>query len=222
MSETRDTPPLGTRALQRLAVVIGAVALTLLSFLVLPLIQAIGEKAEADTVLRTLDAAELPPPPAPPPPEPEPEKEPEPEEPPKLAEEAPPLDLAQLELALGPSSIGGWTGGDFAVKLESIAAAGADADALFSLSDLDQKPRAVYQPSPLLDAKLRQKGGGEVVVLFVVDQQGRVVDPIVQSASDPAFGRPVLAAIKQWRFEPGKRNGQPVRFRMRQPFAFPK
>jgi protein TonB len=57
-------------------------------------------------------------------------------------------------------------------------------------------------------------------VVFTVDQQGRVENPVVQSASDPAFEQPVLAAIKQWKFEPGKRSGKAVRFRMRQPFSF--
>ena len=33
--------------------------------------------------------------------------------------------------------------------------------------------------------------------------------------------KPALAAIKQWKFEPGKRSGQPVRFRMRVPITFP-
>ena len=32
----------------------------------------------------------------------------------------------------------------------------------------------------------------------------------------------MLTAIKQWRFEPGKRNGEPVRTRMLQPFTIPR
>jgi protein TonB len=44
----------------------------------------------------------------------------------------------------------------------------------------------------------------------------------VQQSTDPVFERPALAAVKQWRFEPGKRNGKPVRFRMRVPITFPK
>jgi protein TonB len=43
----------------------------------------------------------------------------------------------------------------------------------------------------------------------------------VQSSSDPVFEAPSLAAVKQWKFEPGKRNGKPVRFRMRVPITFP-
>jgi protein TonB len=49
-----------------------------------------------------------------------------------------------------------------------------------------------------------------------------VENPLVQSSSNPAFEAPALAAVKQWKFEPGKRNGEPVRFRMRVPITFPK
>ena len=34
--------------------------------------------------------------------------------------------------------------------------------------------------------------------------------------------RPALAAVKKWKFEPGKKGGEPVRFRMRVPITFPK
>jgi protein TonB len=93
-------------------------------------------------------------------------------------------------------------------------------DSLFSLNDLDQKPRVVHQPQPVLTAALRKKMPAKVTVLFIVDQNGRVENPIVQTSSDPAFEAAVLSAIKQWKFEPGKRDGQAVRSRMRQPFQF--
>jgi len=43
---------------------------------------------------------------------------------------------------------------------------------------------------------------------------------VVQQSPDPVFDRAALDAIKKWKFEPGKRNGKPVRFRMRQPITF--
>ena len=82
------------------------------------------------------------------------------------------------------------------------------------------RPRAIYQQQPQLTAALRKQMPATVNILFTVDESGRVENPIVQSSSDPLFEAPVLAAIKQWKFEPGKRNGKPVRFRMRQPMAF--
>jgi protein TonB len=90
------------------------------------------------------------------------------------------------------------------------------------MSDLDQKPRVIYQPSPQTNAALQKLTPGTVTIVFVVDQRGRVENPIVQSSTNPAFETPALAAVKQWKFEPGKRNGEPVRFRMRVPITFPK
>lgn len=210
------------KALHRLLVAAGSVGLTLLFFLVLPLMQTITKPPQADMTIRSVDTAKLEAPP--PPPEPEQQKEPEPEEqPPQLAEEAPPLDLSQLELALNPGFGDGALAGDFVVKLNTVAAQSADnVDALFSIADLDQKPRAIFQPSPLMTRELRRKAPGTVYVVFVVDPTGRVESATAQQASDPIFEKPALNAVKQWKFEPGKRNGQPVRFRMRVPITFPK
>jgi len=215
---------LGQRLWHGLQVCLGSCLLTLTCFLVLPLLQAIAGTPNADLALTSLDTVEMPPPPPPIEEEPKPEQKPE-EKPPELTESAPPLDLAQLELALNPGlgSGDGWLGADGAARLSAIGA-GADGqvDALFSLADLDQKPRAVHQPSPTLTPEVRKRAPGTVHVLFIVDQNGRVDNPIVQSSSDPVFEPAALTAVKQWRFEPGKRNGQPVRFRMRVPITFPK
>jgi protein TonB len=205
--------------LRRLQVVAGAAALTLGCFLVLPLMQTLGKAAEADLVVRALETAEVPPPP--PPVEQEPEKEePEVEPPPELADEAPPLDLAQLELALQTTTGEGWLAGDFGARLGAITTRREDVDALFSVADLDQKPRVTYQPSPVLNAELRRKAPGSVYVVFVVDPSGKVEDPVVKRSTDPVFERPALAAVKQWRFEPGKKDGRAVRFRMGVPITF--
>lgn len=207
------------RTLRALLVVAGALAAALLCFLVLPLLQAISSSPEPDLTLVPMQTAELPPPP---PVEDEPPPEPEkPKEQPKLDESAEPLDLAQLEMALNASFGDGGLGGEFAVPIPGLGGGGDEAiESLFSLNDLDQKPRALHQPQPVLTAALRKKLPAKVTVLFVVDQQGRVQNPIVQSSSDPSFEAAVLQAIQQWKFEPGKRDGQPVRSRMRQPFQF--
>ncbi len=219
----RRAPGFFRQLLHHLQVAAGAVALTFAFFVILPLIQAITSPPAADLLLLPVDAASLPPPP---PPleeeEPEPEAEPE-EKPPQLQEESQPLDLAQLELALNPGSGSGLMGTDLAVRLDSIMQnAEEDLEDLVSLNDLDQKPRAVYQPSPVLDAKMRQKAPGRVVLLFIIDEQGRVQNPVVQSSTDPIFEAAALAAVKQWRFEPVKRNGKVVPFRTRVPITFPK
>lgn len=168
--------------------------------------------------IRSVGVANVPPPPPPPMEEPEPEEEEPP--PPALAEEAPPLDLSQLELALNPGTGGGW-GGDFAVRLQGVGAREDAVDEIFSLADLDQKPRVMYQPAPQYPPELRRKKAeGTVYVIFMVNEQGRVVEPRVQKSSHPAFEKPALEAVRKWKFDPGRRGGKPVRFRMRVPITF--
>jgi periplasmic protein TonB len=197
-----------------------ALFLALAVFLVLPILEQVGKPPDADTEIRSVGADQLPPPP--PPPMEEEEEEPEEEEtPPELNEEAPPLDLSQLELALNPG-FGEGLGGDFAIKLAGIEKRAAEeAGEIFSMAELDQQPRVVFQPAPQYPPDLRKKKlSGTVYVLFIVDPAGRVKQPKVQSSSHPAFDQPALKAVQRWRFEPGKRKGKPVPFKMRVPITF--
>jgi protein TonB len=209
---------------QRASTMLLALALTVGLFLVLPLMQAIGSPVERDLGLRAVDLASLPPPP----PEPEDqeiEEEKPPESPPKLElqPEAPPLDLAQLELALNPVA-GEALFGDFTIRLvDQLGSEGGseELDRVFSLSDLDQRPRVLFQRSPSYPAELRRRQRqGTVYVVFLVDRQGRVLDPKVEKSTDPAFEGAALEAVRQWKFEPGTRNGEKVQFKMRVPITF--
>lgn len=205
----------------RLVAVLGAVGLTLVFFMVLPLMQTLAKPPTTDVVLRSVDTAKLEAPE--PPPEMEQEEEPEPEEkPPELMEDSQPLDLSQLELALNPGFSGGAMSGDFAVKLKTIASDSKEVESLFSIAELDQKPRVIYQPSPRVTGEMREQAPGKVYIIFVVDKQGRVTNPKVQKSTAPVFEQSALNALKKWKFEPGKRNGKAVRFRMRVPIIFPK
>ena len=200
----------------------GALLLTLALFMVLPIMQVISQAAVADTMLLPVDTA-LPPPP-PPVVEEQTEEQPqeEQERPPELTETAPPLDLAQLEMSLESSFSGDYAIADFGIKLTAVVTETKQVEELFSVADLDQKPRAIYQPGPALNNQLRQKAPGTVNVLFVVDEHGKVENMTVQTSSDKSFEAAALSAVKQWKFEPGRRNGQAVRFRMRVPITFPK
>lgn len=202
-------------------VVVGAVVMTCAFFLVLPMIQAITKAAQPDTLLQSLDAGIVDPPP--PVVEEEEEPEPEPEDtPPELSEEPPLLDLAQLDVALGPSIGEGFLGGDFALKLTGAVAGGGSVDELFDLQDFDQKPRVVHQPSPSMTPDMVKRAPATVYVEFIVDERGRVQKPKVKDTGDPMFDRAAVAAVKQWRFDPAKRSGKAVEYPMRVPITFPR
>jgi protein TonB len=212
----------GMGLLQKLAAVVIAVVCTVAIFLILPVMQTIGHPAARDLTVRNVDILALEPPP-PPPIEEQIEEEQPPEKPPELLEEAPPLDLSQLELALSPTA-GDNLFGDFNVALfQQIGRedGSEELDQIFSLAELDQRPRVLFQRMPTYPPELRRKNRqGTVYVIFLVDRQGRVQNPKVQKSTDPAFETAAVEAVRQWKFEPGTRNGEKVQFKMRVPITF--
>jgi protein TonB len=92
----------------------------------------------------------------------------------------------------------------------------------FSLAEIDQKPRAVFQASPIYPSEMRgKKIEGLVTLIFVVDATGKILDPRVEKSSHTAFESPALAAVKKWKFEPGVKAGQSVASKMRVSIRFP-
>lgn len=86
---------------------------------------------------------------------------------------------------------------------------------------LDRIPNARVRIAPTYPHEARSSGrNGEVVVEFVVDESGRVCEARVVNSTDRVFEASALAAIMRWRFEPGKRLGVPVKFRMALPIMF--
>jgi protein TonB len=210
------------RVLHLALVVIGAAGLTLAFFLVLPLLQSIITPNEPDIDVRPADIAKV---------DDEQEEieeiEPPPEEPPKtdepqLTDEAQSASLDDLTRALY-SDLGGGYGniGGGTLKIDTVMAGQQNLAEMVQMSDLDEKPRPLYQEMPRITQDMRGQGGGTVYVIFIVSTEGRVQDPVVQKSSNPLFNEAALSAIKRWRFEPGKRNGRPVSFRMRVPITFP-
>lgn len=139
------------------------------------------------------------------------------------------MSLADLEGALNGDGSGGdgFGGGSSLVSGGRIGANGAggpgggELDGAFAIADLDQRPRAVIQTAPAYPVDLRRrKVEGSVQVVFLVDVAGKVTNPRVETSTNPAFERPALEAVRQWKFEPGTRGGQKVAFKMRVPISF--
>ena len=168
---------------------------------------------------RAMEIVSVPPPPPPPMDEPdEPEPEPEPE-PPQMESTPEPLDISQLEVMLNPG-FGDFMGGDFGVQLKTALTNSEEMNEIFSSSELDQKARRLSVVQPRLTSTLLRQTPATVVVIFIVDENGRVQDPKVQRTTNPSFDRSALSAIKQWKFEPAKVQGRSVSSRLRQSFSF--
>lgn len=203
------------------AVMVAAAGLTAVFFMVLPLMQAIT--APRETVLLVRDAPGLEPPPPADEPEPEEEQEeepePEPEEAPELEEEPQTMDLSMIEQMLTGGLGGSGFGPDTSIKLSSRFSQDDVMDDLVGASELDQPPRAIFQPGPSLPTRALGTSG-RVAIIFIVDENGRVQNPIVKESTDPLLDGPALKAVSKWKFEPGRRKGEPVAFRMRVPLSF--
>lgn len=209
-----------TGILRWLLGVVIAVALTLGLFLVLPIMQAIGEKEQDHFVTEEVNVIQQETPPDIEEPEPTEPEEPEEIPEPELTEEPLVADLSQLDIALTGTGVG-IPGADTTINIDSVVGGNSDLQDNFQFS-VDQEARVLYQESPKMTSTLRRKAPATVVVLFIVDKRGRVSNATVQSSSDPAFERAALEAVKRWRFEPAQSQGKPTESRMRIPITFPK
>jgi periplasmic protein TonB len=136
------------------------------------------------------------------------------------------LSLNDLESALNPGEAGLSFGQGFSLTSGGrIGAAGGPGgpalEEIATIADLDQRPRPISQTSPMYPADLRRRRvEGTVNVVFLVDTDGRVLNPAVEKSTDPGFERTALEAVRRWRFEPGTRQGRKVQFKMRVPITF--
>lgn len=148
------------------------------------------------------------------------------------AASAPALEAASLSAIEAALSGGPGGGGEFAQALSFASGGriggtgkgGAMDESLksaFSLAEIDQKPRPIFQSAPVFPPQMAgKKVEGMVTVLFVVDATGKVSSPRVEKSTHPAFERPAVDAVKQWKFEPAVRGGKRVACKVRAPIRF--
>ena len=85
----------------------------------------------------------------------------------------------------------------------------------------DANPQPLVGPAPEYPKALRKSGvKGEAVVKMHITARGVVEEPVVESASDSAFGEAAVAAVRQWRFLPKVKAGRPVEAVAKMPFEF--
>lgn len=209
-------PPAERKGVLVPAFLAGALALGV--FLVLPLTQMISSGVRQELTLVRIDTTQIQAPetePDEPPPPPEEEKPAEPP-PPPLADNPPPMQLnVSLDVAVG-------SGGALAMGLGGLsgADAGAALDA-FDVSDLEKRPEVISQVSPVYPPELRKaRIEGTVTLVFVLNEEGRVEDPRVETSSRAEFEKPALDAVRRWRFKPGMKDGAAVKTFMRLPLRF--
>jgi len=81
--------------------------------------------------------------------------------------------------------------------------------------------QALYDALDYPDIARRAGIEGRVIIQFVVDEQGRVLDPkVVRSAGGGGLDEAAIAAIQKVTFSPGMQRGRPVKVQMTQPVIF--
>ncbi len=92
---------------------------------------------------------------------------------------------------------------------------------LFNVNDLDQKPVARIQGQPVYPYEMQRAGiSGEVLVEFIINYNGDVVDARVVKSSHREFEVPAVQAVYKWKFKPGRKGGRAVNTRASQPLEF--
>lgn len=93
--------------------------------------------------------------------------------------------------------------------------------AIPGIGSLDETPKALAQIPPRYPHDMRRSGvDGRVEVRFVVGPDGRVQSAEAVEFSHRELAEAAMAAVQKWRFEPGRRNGRRVSFRMTLPVVF--
>ncbi len=115
-------------------------------------------------------------------------------------------------------------GGEASLSPETrrfVAELRKDRPAICDVAELDQRPKAVRQSSPVYPRAMKDDGlTGQAEIEFIVTADGSVVCPRIISASQEDFGWAAAAAVAQWRFQAPTKNGKKVDARMTVPVLF--
>lgn len=85
----------------------------------------------------------------------------------------------------------------------------------------DAAPALFVGPTPEYPSTLlKSRAVGQAIISARIGANGRVMNPAIKSATDPAFGQSALAAVRLWRFLPQVKAGRPVETEADIPFDF--
>ncbi len=92
---------------------------------------------------------------------------------------------------------------------------------IFDISKLDKKPEPKYQGKPVYPFEMRRAGiAGDVLVDFIVNAAGDVVNAYAAKSSQREFEASAVQAVSKWKFRPGQKGGKAVNTHMQVPIVF--
>lgn len=92
---------------------------------------------------------------------------------------------------------------------------------VYAEAQVDVKPEAKFQARPTIPKALRDLGGrGQAEISYLINAEGEVSDVHALSSTHPEWAAAAVAAVKQWQFEPARKNGEAVNMRRETPVVF--
>ncbi len=128
-----------------------------------------------------------------------------------------PKSMARSTLSMD-LGVGGGTGG---VDIGGVGS-GDGGQMVYEEGETDEDAIPVRQVAPRYPDEARKAGvGGVVRVLITVQEDGSVGDiRFLETPGDYGFDKSVREALAQWKFQPARVGGVPVKQKMEQPFQF--
>jgi TonB family protein len=120
------------------------------------------------------------------------------------------LALLLLALAFGATP---------SARADDAAAQEDDPDIPTEVQDVDVAPEPIRQDKPSVPPELAGVKAS-VVVAFVIDESGCVVDEHIVRSTNPAFDQIALDCVRGWEYKPAIRAGAPVKVRVVIPIRF--
>ena len=90
----------------------------------------------------------------------------------------------------------------------------AEPNRIYTMLDKDVTPAVVIrQAMPRLAPNIKQAARDTGVVEVVIDEQGRVTFVAIRQSVHPAFDADLMAAAREWKYQPATLAGKPVKYR---------
>lgn len=120
---------------------------------------------------------------------------------------------------------GGWTYVKQTPAATDVTKSGVDANPTGKAAKMGKgvtPPRAIYSPDPAYpDGARKKKREGTVVLWTVIDERGRATQIRVAQCLGAGLDEAAVEAVSKWRFEPAKKDGQPVAVQLNIEITFP-
>jgi len=90
----------------------------------------------------------------------------------------------------------------------------ADPNRIYTMLDSDvTMPKVIRQDMPSLSQAMKTQARDRGIIEIVIDEQGRVSFTAIRTSVHPMYDAALLAAARDWRYQPAMFSGKPVKYR---------